>query len=116
MISAPRWMYSSARAGSIAASSTGHQRVEVAAERDVANDVADAAIALVAGTTGTLRSVTERARPSSTATRASTSPAGVSSRTTVSGSRTSTMPVSTSTVATPIVPCPHIGRQPLTPR
>jgi hypothetical protein len=36
----------------------------------------------------------------------------VSRRTTVSGSRTSTIPVSTSTVATPIVPCPHIGRQP----
>ena len=30
----------------------------------------------------------------------------------VTGSVTSTMPVSTSTVATPIVPCPHIGRQP----
>ena len=27
---------------------------------------------------------------------------------------TSTIPVSTSTVATPIVPCPHIGRQPET--
>ena len=63
---------------------------------------------------GTLRSVTARARPPSTATRASTSPAGVSSRTTVSGSLTSTIPVSTSTVATPIVPCPHIGRQPET--
>jgi len=32
----------------------------------------------------------------------------------VTGSLTSTMPVSTSTVATPIVPCPHIGRQPET--
>src|SRR5215207_2091072 len=63
---------------------------------------------------GTLRSVTERARPPWTATRASTSPAGVSSRTTVTGSRAATMPVSTSTVATPIVPCPHIGRQPET--
>ena len=41
---------------------------------------------------GTLRSVTAAARPSSTATRASTSPAGVSSRTTVSGSVTGTMP------------------------
>ena len=61
-----------------------------------------------------MRSVTERARPPSTATRASTSPAGVSSRTTVSGSLTATIPVSTSTVATPIVPCPHIGRQPET--
>ena len=39
---------------------------------------------------------------------------GVSSRTTVSGSVTATIPVSTSTVATPIVPCPHIGRQPET--
>ena len=58
--------------------------------------------------------VTERARPSSTATRATTRPAGVSSRITVSGSVTSTMPVSTRTVATPIVPCPHIGRQPET--
>ena len=38
----------------------------------------------------------------------------MSSRTTVSGSVTVTMPVSTSTVATPIVPCPHIGRQPET--
>ena len=38
----------------------------------------------------------------------------MSSRTSVTGSVTSTMPVSTSTVATPIVPCPHIGRQPLT--
>ena len=38
----------------------------------------------------------------------------MSSRTTVSGSVTSTIPVSTSTVATPIVPCPHIGRQPET--
>ena len=63
---------------------------------------------------GTLRSVTWRARPFSTATRASTSPAGTSSRTTVSGSVTATIPVSTSTVATPIVPCPHIGRQPET--
>ena len=41
-------------------------------------------------------------------------PAGVSSRITVSGSVTATIPVSTSTVATPIVPCPHIGRQPET--
>ena len=32
----------------------------------------------------------------------------------VSGSVTATIPVSTSTVATPIVPCPHIGRQPET--
>ena len=61
-----------------------------------------------------MRSVTAAARPSTTATRASTRPAGVSSRTTVSGSVTSTMPVSISTVATPIVPWPHIGRQPET--
>ena len=61
-----------------------------------------------------MRIVTERARPFSTATRASTRPAGTSSRMTVSGSVTSTIPVSTSTVATPIVPCPHIGRQPET--
>jgi hypothetical protein len=32
----------------------------------------------------------------------------------VTGSTTGTIPVSTSTVATPIVPCPHIGRQPET--
>ena len=32
----------------------------------------------------------------------------------VSGSVTGTRPVSTSTVTTPIVPCPHIGRYPLT--
>jgi hypothetical protein len=30
----------------------------------------------------------------------------------VTGSMTSTMPVSTSTVATPIVPWPHMGRHP----
>jgi hypothetical protein len=42
------------------------------------------------------------------------SPAGVSRRTIVSGSVTATIPVSTSTVATPIVPCPHMGRQPET--
>ena len=63
---------------------------------------------------GTLWMVTPRARPSSTATWASTRPAGVSSRIVVTGSTTSTMPVSTSTVATPMVPCPHIGRQPET--
>ena len=32
----------------------------------------------------------------------------------MTGSVTSTMPVSTNTVATPMVPCPHIGRQPET--
>ena len=58
--------------------------------------------------------MTDRARPFSTRTRASTRPAGTSRRITVSGSVTSTMPVSTSTVATPIVPCPHIGSSPLT--
>ncbi len=52
------------------------------------------------------------AAPPVTATSAITSPAGVSSRIRVTGSVTSTMPVSTSTVATPMVPCPHIGRQP----
>ncbi len=56
--------------------------------------------------------MTLRAAPSSTATSAMTRPAGVSSRIRVTGSVTSTMPVSTSTVATPIVPWPHIGRQP----
>ena len=61
---------------------------------------------------GTFRMVTDRATPSVTATSATTSPAGVSSRMVVTGSVTSTMPVSTSTVATPMVPCPHIGRQP----
>ncbi len=58
--------------------------------------------------------VTASARPSVTATSATTSPAGVSSRIVVTGSMTGTMPVSTSTVATPMVPCPHIGRQPET--
>ncbi|CAN5221761.1 hypothetical protein BH09ACT1_BH09ACT1_17920 [soil metagenome] len=56
--------------------------------------------------------VTESACPSVTATRAITSPAGVSRRMVVTGSWTATIPVSTSTVATPIVPWPHIGRQP----
>ena len=58
--------------------------------------------------------VTDFARPPSTRTRASTSPAGTSRRTIVSGSVTSTSPCSTRTVATPIVPWPHIGRQPAT--
>src|SRR4030095_5787066 len=61
---------------------------------------------------GTLRIVTERATPPVTSTEASTSPGGVSSRITVAGSVTGTIPVSTRTVATPIVPWPHIGRQP----
>lgn len=39
---------------------------------------------------------------------------GVSRRMTVSGSTASTMPVSTRTVATPMVPWPHMGRQPET--
>lgn len=56
--------------------------------------------------------VTDSATPSVTRTSATTSPAGVSSRMVVTGSTTSTMPVSTSTVATPMVPWPHIGRQP----
>ena len=63
---------------------------------------------------GTLRIVTAFARPFSTWTLASTRPAGTSRRIVVTGSVTSTMPVSTSTVATPMVPWPHIGRQPLT--
>jgi hypothetical protein len=58
--------------------------------------------------------VTERAEPSLTATSAITRPAGVSSRIVVVGSVTGTMPVSTRTVATPMVPWPHIGRQPET--
>ncbi len=48
--------------------------------------------------------VTDSACPSRTATLAMTRPAGVSSRTVVIGSTTGTMPVSTSTVATPMVP------------
>ena len=59
---------------------------------------------------GTFLRVTALAAPPSTATSATTGPAGVSRRIVVTGSTTSTMPVSTSTVATPIVPCPHIGR------
>ncbi|GAA2776707.1 hypothetical protein GCM10019017_22150 [Streptomyces showdoensis] len=61
---------------------------------------------------GTLVRVTERAAPSSTFTSTLTSPAGVSSRTVVTGSLTGTMPVSTRTVATPMVPWPHIGSRP----
>ena len=41
-----------------------------------------------------------------------TNPAGVSSRTVVIGSTTGTNSFSTKTVATPIVPWPHIGKQP----
>ena len=63
---------------------------------------------------GTLRMVTAIARSSSTATSAITKPAGVSRRMVVTGSVTETIPVSTSTVATPMVPCPHIGKQPVT--
>jgi hypothetical protein len=63
---------------------------------------------------GTLRKVTERTAPSSTATSAVTRPAGTSRRMVVTGSVTSTMPVSTSTVATPMVPWPHIGSSPVT--
>lgn len=54
------------------------------------------------------------AAPSATWTSTVTSPAGVSSRTVVTGSVTGTMPVSTRTVATPMVPCPHIGSSPET--
>ncbi len=63
---------------------------------------------------GTFVRVTARAAPSSTWTSTVTRPAGVSRRIVVTGSTTSTMPVSTSTVATPMVPWPHIGRHPLT--
>ncbi len=63
---------------------------------------------------GTLRMVTAVAAPFSTATSATTRPAGVSSRTVVTGSTTGTIPVSTSTVATPMVPWPHIGSRPVT--
>lgn len=56
--------------------------------------------------------VTAVAAPSSTRTSTLTSPAGVSSRTVVTGSTTGTMPVSTRTVATPMVPCPHMGSRP----
>ena len=94
-------------------------RVEVAAERHVVRDLADPvglhrAVARVqerrarcaASRGGRGRPRPRRApRPG---------PAGTSRRTTVSGSVTATIPVSTSTVATPIVPCPHIGRQPET--
>ena len=58
--------------------------------------------------------MTEVAWPSLTATSATTSPAGTSSRMVVTGSVTGTIPVSTSTVATPMVPWPHIGSSPLT--
>ena len=58
--------------------------------------------------------VTDFAAPFSTWTSATTSPAGVSSRMVVTGSWTGTMPVSTSTVATPMVPCPHMGNSPET--
>ena len=61
---------------------------------------------------GTFSMVTESAWPPETATRQTTRPAGVSRRMVVTGSTTGTMPVSTSTVATPIVPCPHMGRHP----
>ncbi len=61
-----------------------------------------------------MRRVTAVAAPSSTRTSATTRPAGVSRRTVVTGSVTATIPVSTSTVATPMVPCPHIGSSPET--
>ena len=94
-------------------------RVEVAAEghvvgdRAVARDLDDA----VAGVQER-RDVADRDRRARGRSRPARAPrpgpAGTSSRITVSGSVTSTMPVSTSTVATPIVPCPHIGSSPLT--
>lgn len=56
--------------------------------------------------------VTCFARPFSTATSTTTSPAGVSNEMVVTGSITFTNFFSTSAVATPMVPCPHIGRHP----
>ena len=58
--------------------------------------------------------VTFMARPFSTATSTTTSPAGVSSRIVVTGSTTFTSFFSTKAVATPIVPWPHIGKHPET--
>ena len=52
---------------------------------------------------GTFVSSMLSTRPSRQAQRTSTTPAGASSRSTVSGSRSSTIPVSSSTVATQIV-------------
>ena len=66
------------------------------------------------GKEGTFCSVTDMACPSSTSTRALTRPAGVSNEMSVTGSDTSTMPVSTSALATAIVACPHMGRHPVT--
>ena len=95
------------------------ERVEVAAEGHVVGHLARRRRRprpgrARAGRPGRCGSSRPRRGRRDTATRASTRPAGVSRRTTVSGSRTSTMPVSTRTVATPIVPWPHIGRQPET--
>ncbi len=47
--------------------------------------------------------------PSRTSTSHTTSPAGVSMRTVVSGSSAGTMPVATTVVAVPMMQCPHIG-------
>ena len=58
---------------------------------------------------GTLRKVTEVALPCSTVARISIRPAGASSVNVVTGSVTSTMPVSMSTVATQIVLVPDMA-------
>ena len=58
---------------------------------------------------GTFVSSTLSQRPSRQRARTSTTPAGASSRSVVSGSRISTMPVSSSTVATQIVFEPDIA-------
>ena len=58
---------------------------------------------------GTLVSSTLSQRPSRQVARTSTTPPGASSRSTVSGSRISTMPVSSSTVAVQIVFDPDIA-------
>lgn len=54
------------------------------------------------------------ATPFSTCTSTHTRPTDVSSLTVVTGWVTSALPRSTRTVATPIVPCPHIGTNPET--
>ena len=121
MIARPASISSSARAGSTSSPTVGggHDRVEVAAEGHVVADRRR-------GPTSTSRSrrVQERrarcaasprwrGRPRPRRAPRPARPACRAARP-VSGSVTGTMPVSTSTVATPIVPWPHIGRQPET--
>ena len=70
---------------------------------------------------GTFVKVTSTAFPFSTFTFVRIIPAGASNTTSVYGSVTGTRPVSTATVAEPIVPCPHIFKYPpvsmkITPR